>query len=114
MQSSKCGCQLWKVGGMYGCGEQEVGVGGIYGWVWLMGVIVRRYIDFLILLIPTPLVYIWVFLQQHPYFLFIFLMFFVLVIYTLYSIKYIIASEASFLVRSTVVPCQFIYNYILY
>ena len=37
-------------------------------------------IDFLIiLLIPTPLVYICLFLQQHPYFLFIFLMFFVLV-----------------------------------
>ena len=27
-------------------------------WVWLVGVIVRRYIFFLILLIPTPLVYI--------------------------------------------------------
>ena len=29
------------------------------GWnlcVWLVGVVVRRYIDFLILLIPTPLV----------------------------------------------------------
>ena len=25
-------------------------------WVWLLGVVVRRYIDFLILLIPTPLV----------------------------------------------------------
>ena len=24
-------------------------------WVWLVGVVVRRYIDFLILLIPTPL-----------------------------------------------------------
>ena len=23
-------------------------------WVWLMGVVERRYIDFLILLIPTP------------------------------------------------------------
>ena len=42
-------------------------------WVWLLGVVVRRYIDFLILLIPTPLVYICSFLQQHPYFLFIFL-----------------------------------------
>ena len=47
-------------------------------WVWLaggvclVGVVVRRYIDFLILLIPTPLVYICSFLQQHPYFLFIF------------------------------------------
>ena len=25
-------------------------------WMWLVGVVVRRYIDFLILLIPTPLV----------------------------------------------------------
>ena len=25
-------------------------------WVWLVGVVVKRYIDFLILLIPTPLV----------------------------------------------------------
>ena len=31
------------------------------GWnllVWLVGVVVRRYIDFLILLIPTPLVFV--------------------------------------------------------
>ena len=49
---------------MYGCGEQEVGEqeagvpsgSGWNLWVWLLGVIVRRYIDFLILLIPTPLV----------------------------------------------------------
>ena len=39
-------------------------------WVWLLGVVIRRYIDFLILLIPTPLVSVLV-LQQHPYFLFI-------------------------------------------
>ena len=39
----------------------------------LAGVVVKRYIDFLILLILTPLVYICCFLQQHPYFLFIFL-----------------------------------------
>ena len=25
-------------------------------WVWLLAVVIRRYIDFLILLIPTPLV----------------------------------------------------------
>ena len=25
-------------------------------WMWLVGVVVRRYIDFLKLLIPTPLV----------------------------------------------------------
>ena len=39
-----------------GCGEQEVGVVSGSGWnlwVWLVGVVVRRYIDFLILLIPT-------------------------------------------------------------
>ena len=56
------------------CGEQEVGVASGSGWnlwVWLLGVVVRRYIDFLILLIPTPLVSV-LFLQQHPYFLFIF------------------------------------------
>ena len=42
-----------------GCGEQEVGVSSGSGWnlwVWLLGVVLRRYIDFLILLIPTPLV----------------------------------------------------------
>ena len=43
------------VGGIYGCGCKEVYI----------------YRDFLILLIPTPLVYICSFLQQHPYFLFI-------------------------------------------
>ena len=36
------------MGGIYGCGWNL--------WVWLVGVVVRRYIDFLILLIPTPLV----------------------------------------------------------
>ena len=44
---------------MYGCGEQKAGVarGSWWNlWVWLPGVVVRRYIDFLILLIPTPLV----------------------------------------------------------
>ena len=42
-----------------GCGEQEAGVASGSGWnlwVWLLGVVVRRYIDFIILLIPTPLV----------------------------------------------------------
>ena len=46
-----------------GCGEQEVGVASGSGWnlwVWLLGVVVRRYIyiDFLILLIHTPLVFV--------------------------------------------------------
>ena len=47
------------VGVASGCCEQEAGVGNGSGqnlWVWLLGVVVRRYIDFLILLIPTPLV----------------------------------------------------------
>ena len=42
-----------------GCGEQEAGMASGSGWnlwVWLLGVVVRRYIDFLILLILTPLV----------------------------------------------------------
>ena len=41
-----------------GCGEQEVGVASGSGWnlwVWQLGVVVRRYIDFLILLIPILL-----------------------------------------------------------
>ena len=61
------------------CGEQEAGVASGSGWnlwVWLLGVVVRRYIDFLILPIPTPLVYICSFLQQHSYFLsFLFIFF---------------------------------------
>ena len=42
-----------------GCGEQEVGVSSGSGWnlwVWLVVVVVGRYIDFIILLILTPLV----------------------------------------------------------
>ena len=42
-----------------GCGEQEAGAASGSGWnLWvrLVGVVVRRYIDFPILLIPTPLV----------------------------------------------------------
>ena len=54
-------CAEWveSMGVASGCGEQEMGVAGGSGWnlwVWLLGVVVRRYIDFLILLIPTPLV----------------------------------------------------------
>ena len=43
------------------CGEwvECMGVASGSGWslwVWLVGVVLRRYIDFLILLFPTPLV----------------------------------------------------------
>ena len=58
-----------------GCGEQEVGVASGSGWnlwVWLLGVVLRRYIDFLILLIPTPLVSV-LFAAASLLFLFIFL-----------------------------------------
>ena len=64
-----------------GCGEQEVGVASGSGWnlwVWLLGVVVRRYIDFLILLIPTPLVSV-IFYSSIPTFCSFFKMFFVLV-----------------------------------
>ena len=57
-----------------GCGEQEVGVASGSGWnLWvsLLGVVLRRYIDFLILLIPTPLVSV-LFCSSIPTFLFIF------------------------------------------
>ena len=69
------------VGGIYGCGEQEVGVASGSGWnlwVWLLGVVVRRYmyIDFIILLIPTSLVSV-LFYSIIPTFC-SFLMFFVL------------------------------------
>ena len=66
-----------------GCGEQEAGVASGSGWnlwVWLLGVVVRRYIDFLILLIPTPLVY------RHPYFLFNFLCFSFFIIIYIYTL----------------------------
>ena len=39
-------------------------------WVWLLGVVLSRYIDFLILLIPTPLVSV-LFCSSIPTFLFI-------------------------------------------
>ena len=60
---------VWLAGG--GCGWNL--------WVWLVGVVVRRYIDFLILIIPTPLVSV-LFLQQHPTFCSFKKMFFVLVL----------------------------------
>ena len=54
-----CGECVQCMGVASGGGEQEAGVASGSGWnllVWLLRVIVRRYIDFLILLIPTPLV----------------------------------------------------------
>ena len=47
-------------------------------WAWLVGVVVLRYIDFLILLIPTPLVSV-LFCSSIPTFCSFKKMFFVLV-----------------------------------
>ena len=70
-----------------GCGEQ-VGVARGSGWnlrVWLLGVVLRRFIDFLILLIPTPLVFVLfftaasvLFVHLLKYFSFLFQYFFVI------------------------------------
>ena len=75
-----------------GCGELEAGVASGSGWnllVWLLGVVVRRYIDFLILLIPTSLVYV-LFCSSSPTFCsflkcfsFLFQYFFVITFYVL-------------------------------
>ena len=43
-----CGEWVECIGVASGCGEQEVGVASGSGWnlwVWLLGVVVRRYID---------------------------------------------------------------------
>ena len=54
-----CGEWVESMGVASGCGEQEAGVASESGCnlrVWLVGVVVRSFIDFLIILIPTPLV----------------------------------------------------------
>ena len=71
-----CGEWVECMGVASGCGEQEAGVASGSGWnlwVWLVAVVVRRYIA----RFPhTTYPYsscICSFLQQHPYFLFILL-----------------------------------------
>ena len=62
-----------------GCGEQEVGVASGSGWnlwVWLVGVVLRRYIDFLILLIPTRSIPTFCSLKIYIFFSFLFQYFF--------------------------------------
>ena len=100
VQSMDDNCGEWVecMGVASGCGEQEVGVASGSGWnlwVWLLGVVVRRYIDFLILLIPTPLVSV-LFYSSIPTlcsflkcFSFLFQYFFVITFYV--SIKYFFA-----------------------
>ena len=88
-----------------GCGEQEVGVASGSGWnpwVWLVGVVVRRYIDFLILLIPTPLVSV-LFCSSIPTFCsflkcfsFLFCYFFVIKFYVLYNFLHSINTHTDY------------------
>ena len=64
--------QVWLVGGIYGCGQQEAGMASGWNlWVWLVSVVVRRYIYRYLhnnyYFPPTPLV-LSLFWQQHPYF----------------------------------------------
>ena len=56
-------------------------------WVWVLGVVVRRYIHFLILLIRTPLVSV-LFYSSIPTFFLFFFMFIVLYIYTVNPVIY--------------------------
>ena len=80
-----------------GCSEQEVGVASGSGWnlwVWLLGVVVRRYIDFLILLIPIPLVSV-LFCSSIPTFCSFFLMFVVLVYMYIYIGRILHSSTVS-------------------
>ena len=69
-----------------GCGEQEVGVASGSEWnlqVWLLGVVVKRYIDFLIL-IPTLFFFAAdVFCSFLKCFSFLFQYFFVITFYVL-------------------------------
>ena len=59
--------------------------------MWLLGVVVRRYIDFLILLIPTPLESVFfyssipTFVHKNFFFSFLFQYFFVIKFYVLYN-----------------------------
>ena len=73
-----CGEWVECMGVASGCGEQEVGVASGSGWnlwVWLLGVVLRRYIDFLIY--SSCICTFW---QQHLYFFCSFFqMFFILV-----------------------------------
>ena len=69
---------MWLVGVVSRKQVWLVGVGGIYGCGYWVYIVVRKYIDFLILLIPTPLVSV-LFNSSIPTFCSFLKMFFVLV-----------------------------------
>ena len=60
--------------------------------MWLVGVVVRRYIDFLILFIPTPLVYV-IFCSSIPTFFVHFLNFFRSCASTFLEIKFYVLNN---------------------
>ena len=65
---------MWSAGGGCGLWEWVESMGVVSRrWMWVesMGVVVRMYIDYHILLIPTPLVLYLFFFAAAPYFLFI-------------------------------------------
>ena len=73
VQSMDDNCGEWVecMGVASGCGEQEVGVASGSGWnlwVWLLGVVVRRYIDILILYLSLLLLYLFFFAAASPTF----------------------------------------------
>ena len=76
-----CGEWVESMGVASGCGEQEVGVASGSGWN----------IDFIILLIPTPLISV-LFCSSIPTFCSFFLMFVFLRVYGLYVIDSIIST----------------------
>ena len=77
------------MGVVSGCGEQEAGVASGSGWnlwVWLLGVVVRRYIDFLLLLYLfffTAVTHPLLFVHFFKCFSFLFQYFFVITFYVL-------------------------------
>ena len=73
--------------------------------MWLLGVVLRRYIDFLILLIPTPLVSV-LFCSSIPTFLFIFKNAFRSCIYIYFEHIYI------YLYNINIYVCIYVHTYI--
>ena len=102
-----------------GCGEQEAGVASGSGWnlwVWLLGVVVRRYIDFFI---PTPLVSVLfcsssipTFCSFFKMFLLLLVMLYVVTIYGAMLSKYLMNTTCYFLPCRKCSKCFYMYVYL--
>ena len=97
---------MWLVGVASGSGWNQwvwlaVGGCGWNLWEWLVGVVVRRYIDFVILLVPTLLVSVrfaaasLVFVHLKKFFSFLFRYFFVIKFYVINNISQSINIQAT-------------------